>query len=47
LADQKGYSFIGCNLTRHNAYFIRNDKMKGLGKISMEDGFIKATKQEG
>ncbi|MGZ9735414.1 hypothetical protein [Flavobacterium sp. GNP002] len=42
LADQKGYSFIGCNSQGNNAYFIRNDKMKGLEKISPEDGFIKA-----
>ena len=42
LADQKGYSFIGCNSQGNNAYFIRNDKMNGLEKISPEDGFIKA-----
>lgn len=42
LADQKGYSFIGCNSQGNNAYFIRNDKMKGLKKISPEDGFVEA-----
>jgi len=42
LADQKGYSFIGCNSQGNNAYFIRNDKMKELKKISPEDGFVKA-----
>lgn len=42
LADQKGYSFIGCNSQGNNAYFIRNDKMNGLEKISPEYGFIKA-----
>ncbi len=42
LADQKGYSFIGCNSQGNNAYFIRNDKMKKLKKLSPKDGFVEA-----
>lgn len=42
LADQKGYSFIGCNSQGNNAYFIRNDKMKDLKKISSKDGYVKS-----
>lgn len=42
LADQKGYSFIGCNSQGNNAYFIRNDKMKNLRKLQPVDGFVKA-----
>ncbi|RTY92276.1 hypothetical protein [Flavobacterium sp. GT3R68] len=42
LAEQKGYSFIGCNSQGNNAYFIRNDKMKDLKKLSCEEGFLKA-----
>jgi hypothetical protein len=42
LADQKGYSFIGCNSQGNNAYFVRNDKMKDLKKLLPNDGFVKA-----
>ncbi|SHG93401.1 hypothetical protein [Flavobacterium defluvii] len=42
LAEQKDYSFIGCNSQGNNAYFIRNDKMKDLKKISCEDGYVKS-----
>lgn len=27
LAEKKGYSFVGCNQTGINAYFVRNDKL--------------------
>lgn len=39
LADKKGYSFIGCNSHGNNAYFIRNDKMKDLKKMTCIEGF--------
>lgn len=42
LAIEKGYSFIGCNSQGNNAYFIRNDKMKNLNKISPIEGFVKS-----
>lgn len=42
LADQKGYSFVGCNSHGNNAYFIRNDKLKDLKKKSPIEGFVKA-----
>ncbi|GGF08341.1 hypothetical protein [Flavobacterium limi] len=42
LAEQKGYSFVGCNSQGNNAYFIRNDKMKDLKKLSVEEGFKNA-----
>lgn len=40
LAEERGYSFIGCNSQGNNAYFIRNDKMKDLKKLSCEEGFV-------
>ena len=40
LAEEKGYSFIGCNSNGNNAYFVRNDKMSGLKKLSCEEGFV-------
>ena len=42
LANQKGYSFVGCNSQGNNAYFIRNDRMKDLKKLSPEKGFMKS-----
>ena len=42
LAEEKGYSFIGCNSHGNNAYFIRNDKMNDLKKISCYEGFVKS-----
>jgi hypothetical protein len=43
LCDEKDYSFIGCNSHGNNAYFIRNDKMIKMKKLSCEEGF-KASK---
>lgn len=41
LANQKGYTFIGCNTAGNNAYFIRNDKLNDcLPKVSVENGFM-------
>ena len=46
LAIGRGYSFIGCNSAGNNAYFVRNDKMKDLKPISLEDGFINSKYRE-
>ena len=42
LAYEKDYSFIGCNSQGNNAYFVRNDKMKNLKKLTCEEGFMAA-----
>jgi hypothetical protein len=42
LADQKGYSFIGCNSNGNNAYFVRNDKIGPFKKLSVQEGFVDA-----
>lgn len=40
LSEEKGYSFIGCNLAGNNAYFIRSDKLPNkLSKLTIEEGF--------
>jgi len=39
LADEKGYSFIGCNSNGNNAYFVKNEKLKSLKVLSPEQGF--------
>ncbi|CAM4262322.1 hypothetical protein SAMN06265348_108189 [Pedobacter westerhofensis] len=40
LAKEKGYTFIGCNSNGNNAYFIREDKIKGLKPLSLEEGYV-------
>mgnify|MGYP000935022603 CR=1 FL=1 len=40
LADEKGYTFIGCNSNGNNAYFIRNDKLKDLKALSPQEGYV-------
>jgi len=42
LAQQKGYSFIGCNSNGNNAYFVRNDKLKDLKVKTVEEGYVNA-----
>jgi hypothetical protein len=42
LAEQKGYSFIGCNLQGNNSYFIRNDKLGDIKKVLPTEGFRQA-----
>jgi len=39
LADEKGYSFVGSNSYGNNAYFVRNDKLINLKKLSCEEGY--------
>lgn len=42
LANEKGYSFVGCNSAGNNAYFIRNDFIASLPYQlpSLENGFV-------
>ena len=40
LATEKGYGFIGCNSNGNNAFFVRNDKLKGLKTLTAEQGFV-------
>jgi hypothetical protein len=40
LAKNKGYSFVGCNSTGNNSYFVRTDKMGNLREVSLEQGYI-------
>jgi len=46
LADLKGYAFVGCNSNGNNAYFVRNDKLGDLKKISVEDGYVESKFRE-
>ncbi|HPY76044.1 MAG TPA: hypothetical protein PLB63_11640 [Planctomycetota bacterium] len=47
LANEKGYAFIGSNSNGNNAYFIRNDKLKGLKVLSPEEGYVYSKFKEG
>lgn len=40
LANEKGYSFIGCNSNGNNAYFVRKDKMKELKELMPNEGYV-------
>lgn len=47
LAVSKGYSFIGCNSSGNNAYFIRNDKINEKIKVvDLADGFVSSKYRE-
>jgi len=46
LAEKKGYSFVGCNSDGNNAYFIRNDKMNGMKKVDIKEGFVNSQFRE-
>ena len=42
LAQRKGYSFVGCNSSGVNAFFVRRDKLPpGLSELSPSEGFVK------
>lgn len=38
IADEKGYSFIGCNTNGNNAYFVKKEKLKHLKVLTPEEG---------
>jgi len=40
LGQSRGYDFIGCNTAGNNAYFVRNDKMKELKSLTVEEGYV-------
>ena len=46
LATEKGYSFIGCNSSGNNSYFVRNDFMKDLKGKTAEEGFVESNFRE-
>ena len=46
LAEKKGYSFVGCNSSGNNAYFIRNDRLGSLKSISPSYGFVESRFRE-
>lgn len=45
-AIHSDYSFIGCNSNGNNAYFVRNDKLKGLKPKSIKNGFVDSNFRE-
>ena len=47
LAEDKGYSFIGCNSGGNNAYFVRNDKLNDVVKsATLEQGYVESKYRE-
>lgn len=46
LAEEKGYSLVGCNSSGNNAFFVRKDKLGDLAPISVKDAFVDAKFRE-
>lgn len=46
LAQEKGYSFIGCNSAGNNAYFILNEKLGPIKPVSIKEGFVESKFKE-
>lgn len=46
LAEDKGYSLVGCNSNGNNAYFVRNDKLNCLKKLSVDEAFVNSVFRE-
>lgn len=42
LAQDKGYSFVGCNSAGNNAYFIKKEYLKDLTEVSVEEGYVES-----
>ena len=42
LAKVKKYSFIGCNSSGLNAYFVKNEKLNGLTIKDINKDFVKS-----
>jgi hypothetical protein len=42
LANKKGYSLVGSNSNGNNAYFVRNDKIKGLTKMNSDSAYVQS-----
>jgi hypothetical protein len=42
LANQKGYSLVGCNSAGNNAYFVRSDKIDNLPVFAAQEAFVDA-----
>ena len=40
LAIEKGYSFIGCNSTGVNAYFVKNSQLGSLKPLTAAEGYV-------
>lgn len=40
LAKDKGYAFIGCNSAGNNAYFIKNEYLKDIKPLTVEEGYV-------
>lgn|SRR5690606_29818444 len=42
LAEEKGYSFIGCNTNGNNAYFVKKDYIKELKVLTPKQGYYES-----
>jgi hypothetical protein len=42
LAKERGYAFIGSNTAGNNAYFIKNEFLKGLKSLTAKEGYVES-----
>jgi len=42
LAEEKGYSFIGCNSAGNNAYFVKNEFLRDIKPLTAMEGYVKS-----
>ncbi len=40
LAEERGYSFIGCNSAGNNAYFVKKGFMKDIKPLTAKEGYV-------
>lgn len=46
LAEEKGYSFVGCNAGGNNAYFVRNSHAAAIANLTRQAQFVQAKFRE-
>jgi hypothetical protein len=46
LADERGYAFVGCNSAGNNAYFVKNESLKDIKPLTVEEGYVESKFRE-
>jgi hypothetical protein len=46
LAEERNYSFVGCNSAGNNAYFVKKDKIGSIKPLNAKEGFVNAKFRE-
>ncbi len=46
LAEERGYSFIGCNSSGNNAYFVKTEFLKDIKPLTAKEGYVESKFRE-